>query len=699
MRFLATLVAAGLLILPACTATFPTSAQLIESPEKNSIYVAYPKDGGKVNAASTFFIGAAAPDKQIQINGAPVRKNAQGFFAHVVPLKRGTNTFTVGAADKSLPEKTIHVSRPVPPPTISPGVMEIAEDSLEPKVDTGLSIGDLLILKVRGTPGASVSVKIDNKDVILSSAQQVREAKKRKAAPAAKKGAKTGSAKGLASGKKGSANAAPKGGAAKGATSDASTNSAKVASNNATASVPSEVNNGLASAYGKVFQSLPAGADDLYVGFYKIQPGDRFNSSRVKFTLKKDGKSISALAPGAVTVLTQPHIMQTNKDDVIVRVNPDKARLTPLPKGVRLLVDGWQGDSIRCLYGPGQHVYIKQDDLVREKNASGMSGPPPKSFVSALNISRSTYGDAVVVPLNQRLPFHIEQSLNPNKLVVKIYGATSDTDYASQQYKQAFEEGEDAPQSGSISRNANEPGMIDGVTWRQVSDDIYEVTVRVRGNKQWGFAGTYQDKNLVIHVKNPPQIKNSGGALSGLTICVDPGHGGPAPGSTGCSGVTEAQLNLAISLKLKKILEAEGARVVMTRTTDVDLDLYDRCNIARNAGADLLLSVHNNALPDGRDPWKEHGSSTYWYHRQAEELARILKDSLCQDVGFPDIGARYQNLALTRPSHQLSVLVEVGFMINPDEYAQLIRPEIQDKVAQSLVGGLKRYFNGSTSGN
>jgi N-acetylmuramoyl-L-alanine amidase len=659
MRFYAALLAAGLILFPACAAKESSSAQLIESPEKNLIYVAYPKEGTKVTAASTFFVGAAAPDKTIQINGAPVRKNAQGFFAHVVPLKRGTNTFTVSAADKSLPEKTIHVVRPTPPATLSSSAMEIAEDSLEPKVDTGVSIGDLLILKVRGTPGASMSVKIDNKDIILSSAPEVRQARQKKAG---------GKSKGKGAPAKSPAPAAGK------------------------LATP-EVNDGLASAYGKVFQSLPAGADDLYVGFYKIQPGDRFSSSRVKFTLKKDGKSTSAIAPGAVTVLTQPHIVQTTKDDTIVRVNPDKARLTPLPKGVRLLVDGWQGDNMRCLYGPGQHVYLKQEDVAFEKNAPGTSGPPPKSYVSAINISRSTYGDAVVVPLNQRLPFHIEQRLNPNRLLIKIYGATSDTDYASQQYKPAFEEGEEAPQSGSVSRNASDPGMVDGVTWRQASDDVYEVTVRVRGNKQWGFAGTYQGTNLVIHLKNPPAVGKNAGALSGLAICVDPGHGSPAPGSTGCSGVTEAQLNLAISLKLKKILEAEGAKVIMTRTTDNDLDLYDRCNIARNAGADVLLSVHNNALPDGRDPWKEHGSSAYFYHPQAEELARVLKDSLVHDVGFPDIGARYQNLALTRPSNQLSVLVEVGFMIHPDEYAQLIRPEVQDKVAQSLAGGLKRYFN------
>jgi len=652
MRFYTALLAVSLTLGISCAATFASNTNLTESPDKDSIYVAHPKDGHKVGAPSTFIVGAANPNKGLLVNGAPVRKNAQGFYAHVVPLKRGTNPITLSLADKSVPDKVINVIRPIPQATLSPTSMVIAEDSIEPKVDMGMSVGDLVILKARGTPGGSVTVKFDDETIQLSPAPEVRQSRQKKAA-----GKKT---------------------AAKSTTAKA---------------VSPEVNDGLAIAYGKVFQSLPAGADDLYVGFYKIQPGDKFSSAKLRYTLKKDGKSVSGVAPGAVTVLTQPHMVQTAKDDTIVRVNPDKARLTPLPKGVRLMVDGWTGDNVRCLYGPGQHVFFKKEDIVYERGAPRASGPVPKSFVSSLNISRSTYGDAVVVPLNQRLPFHIEQTLNPNKLVVKIYGATSDTDYASQQYKQAFEEGEDAPQSGSISRNASEPGMIDGVTWRQASDDVYELTVRVRGNKQWGFAGTYQDNNLVIHVKNPPVVrKENGQGLSGLKICVDPGHGGAAPGSTGCSGVTEAQLNLAISMKLKKILEAEGAKVIMTRTNDVDIDLYDRCNIARNAMADVLLSVHNNSLPDGRDPWKEHGSSTYFYHPQATELARVIKDGLVHDVGFPDIGARYQNLALTRPSNQISVLAEIGFMIHPDEYAQLIRPDVQDRIAQSLAGSLKRYF-------
>lgn len=130
----------------------------------------------------------------------------------------------------------------------------------------------------------------------------------------------------------------------------------------------------------------------------------------------------------------------------------------------------------------------------------------------------------------------------------------------------------------------------------------------------------------------------------------------------------------------------------MTREEDIDVSLNDRVAFARDKKVDLLISVHNNALPDGRDPLKEHGTSTYRYHPQSIELARCLKDSMVKELELPDLGARYQNLALCRPTAMQAVLVEVAFMVNPDEYSNLINSQWQNKAARSLVNGLLSYF-------
>lgn len=135
-----------------------------------------------------------------------------------------------------------------------------------------------------------------------------------------------------------------------------------------------------------------------------------------------------------------------------------------------------------------------------------------------------------------------------------------------------------------------------------------------------------------------------------------------------------------------------GAHVVMTRLDDTELSLEKRVAIAINNKTDVLISIHNNALPDGRDPWKEHGTSTYWYHPQSFALAKLIKDQLVKETGINDYGNRYQNLALCRPSQMLACLVEVGFMIYPDEYTLLIDQAFQKKVALLISESIKKYF-------
>lgn len=175
-------------------------------------------------------------------------------------------------------------------------------------------------------------------------------------------------------------------------------------------------------------------------------------------------------------------------------------------------------------------------------------------------------------------------------------------------------------------------------------------------------------------------------------MVLDPGHGGGENGAIGCSGEREADLNLAIALKFRDLLRAEGVNVIMTREGDQEVSLGDRVALANDKKVDLLISIHNNALPDGRDPAKEHGTSSYWYHKQSKELARALKNGLVKEVGLPDIGDRWQNLALCRPSAMPAVLMEVAFMVNPDEYAKLTDPSFQDKAAHGLLNGLLSYF-------
>ncbi len=639
-------------------------AALAQSPEPANavtagpIRVVYPKNGSQIPASSTFLIGCCTEGTALTCNDQPVKVNSKGFFAHVVKLARGKNSFLLRLDTGATRE--ISVQREGAPPTMSADRLEFAQATATPAEDRGVAPGDLIEFKVKATPGCSVSVQLGSSQVVmyppLQAVTRIRRGRVTKGA----KGAKGG--KGAKSARVG-----------KGAGTIAGSTIATEVKLSATTV---NVNPGLDAAFGKMFQRYASAPPDLYVGFYRIQNTDRFINATPTFVLSRGGSTITMKGKGRITVVAQPLVAQTLSPKTIVRLGPGAARTTPLFNGVRVLVDGWYGKHMRCLYCPGHHVWIERQELAFETEAN-VSTPPPNTVARTINIESDNYGETVVVPLNQRLPYQIEQQLNPSRLVLRIFGVTADTDWES-------------------SAEGVKYRLIDHVTWRQPQDDCYEVVVDLRSARQWGFWAEYRDTDLVLHVKKPPSLNaNSQQKLAGLFICVDPGHGGTEPGSFGCNGMREAEVNLQISLRLKAALEQAGARVIMTRTGDDTRSLDERVEFANKAGVDVLLSVHNNALPDGRDPWAEHGTSDYWYHPQALELARSVRKSVVEAIGFPDYATRYQNLALCRPSKMLALLVEVGFMIHPDEFAQLIDPRVQAKTAQGIVDGLAQYLDGS----
>jgi len=201
--------------------------------------------------------------------------------------------------------------------------------------------------------------------------------------------------------------------------------------------------------------------------------------------------------------------------------------------------------------------------------------------------------------------------------------------------------------------------------------------------------------NLVLRLRRPPQI-NASAPLRGLVIAVDPGH--PPIGATGPTGLYEPVPTLAVGLKLKTLLEARGATVVMTRSTPDPVALGDRPIIARRAGAHALISIHLNALPDGINPFTAHGTGTYFFHPQAEPLARAVQRGMIQQMGLRDLGINYDNLALARPTWMPSILCEGAFLMLPDQEAALRTPEFQERYARGIADGLERYFRSLGAG-
>lgn len=188
--------------------------------------------------------------------------------------------------------------------------------------------------------------------------------------------------------------------------------------------------------------------------------------------------------------------------------------------------------------------------------------------------------------------------------------------------------------------------------------------------------------------------------LGGKVIAIDPGHGGYDPGVM--SSISEKDINLSISLILRNTLQQGGAVVVMTRETDKDFlkvsagpkkreDMKKRVEIIETSKADILISIHCNSMSSSR--WS--GAQTFYQKEDEEgkilaqfiqeELIRVLKNTQ-RAIGSGD----YYILANTSMP---GVIIEFGFLSNPQELSLLKTREYQEKLAWAAYGGILKYFD------
>lgn len=220
----------------------------------------------------------------------------------------------------------------------------------------------------------------------------------------------------------------------------------------------------------------------------------------------------------------------------------------------------------------------------------------------------------------------------------------------------------------------------------------YELHIDKVG-KMLGFNSYYKPNNeLIIEIKNSVSIDKSK-PLKGLKITIDAGHGGNEVGAIGCLGDKEKDINLSLALKLQNKLKKAGAEVYMTRADDSSLALKDRVKFANNHNSDIFISLHNNALPDSLADKKSSGSEIYYFYPQSRALAKTLAKTITKETGLNYGGIRQQSFAVIRNTQCLSVLVEVGYIINPDDNSKLIDDNFKNKVTDSILHGLEKYFN------
>ena len=187
------------------------------------------------------------------------------------------------------------------------------------------------------------------------------------------------------------------------------------------------------------------------------------------------------------------------------------------------------------------------------------------------------------------------------------------------------------------------------------------------------------------------------------TVCIDSGHGGNDPGKIGVAGTKEKEVNLAIALKLKKQLEKQNIRVIMTRTDDRNLadanvknektsDMKNRVAKMDSEQPDAVVSIHQNSYTDS----SAKGAQVFYYEgsEEGKELAELLQKSLIENADPENHRMAKANTSyyILKNTSAPTVIVECGFLSNPEEESLLISAAYQEKLVDALQKGICAYL-------
>jgi N-acetylmuramoyl-L-alanine amidase len=216
-----------------------------------------------------------------------------------------------------------------------------------------------------------------------------------------------------------------------------------------------------------------------------------------------------------------------------------------------------------------------------------------------------------------------------------------------------------------------------GVTQPLQDSTIFALILRSEGSPQ--------PPVIEVPPKPGPATNFPSGNLRGLTIVVDPGHGGTDIGARGARS-KEKDHTLDISLRLQRMLRDRGANVLMTRYSDVTLDLYGRPAFANQRNADLFISVHINSFRS-----TSAGTETFYWTGHSLAFAREVHREMIKALGLKDRKVQAKRLVVCRLANMPAILTETAFISNPGEEALLLKPEFREKAARAMAQGIQNY--------
>lgn len=362
-------------------------------------------------------------------------------------------------------------------------------------------------------------------------------------------------------------------------------------------------------------------------------------------------------------VTLAPDARAANDTDRVVSARPTRGgtnRWLLLP-GTRVEMTAAEAQQVRVRLDDRVQGWIAVADAVE---LPAGAAPPVRIARSIRVVSESGWVD-LSIPMSEPAP-HLVESVG-DRLTLTLYGTRSEIDNV---------------------RYLPPDDFVRLVDWTQETEQRVQVRVHT-ARAPLGYQALWRDGAFVLRIRRTPEIDGRA-PLRGLTIAVDAGH--PPGGATGPTGLYEAEAVLVVAERLRAMLEARGASVLMTRATRDPVDLYARAPAARRAGAHAFVSIHLNALPDGVNPFAAHGTSTYFFHPGSARLARLVHEGMVARLGLRDLGVFRGDLAVLRPTWMPAVLCEGAFVMIPEQEWMMRTAEGQGAYARGVADGLEQFF-------
>lgn len=304
-------------------------------------------------------------------------------------------------------------------------------------------------------------------------------------------------------------------------------------------------------------------------------------------------------------------------------------------------------------------AYINKKNVVETTGANTL-----QHLTESWKIWGDSIFDYISIKLDEKLPYTSIMEIHPSRIVVDIFGATSNTNWITQL------------SSAKEVRNA---------WYEQPEDDVMRVYIELKHQQHWGYTIYYDSLNkLTIRVKRQPKVL----LLSKMTIAIDAGHGGTNIGATGSKTETrEKDYTLLIAKQLEIALKQKKAKVIMTREKDTTLSMYERIAFLKQLNPDLLISIHLNSS----DVDTVRGVSTYYRYIGFRPLSQAILNSMLQ-TGLHEFGnVGSFNFSLNGPTYP-NCLVEVAFLSNAADEKRILNPKFRQLVAKKIVAGIEDFL-------